>query len=248
MTKRTAVGGISVWRRIVDSIVDDINRGALAPGGRLPSAPEIAARFGVNRLTVLRALSHLENEGMVSVEHGRGTFVSRDLINYHFGDRKYFEENILGNQKKPSRKLISVEQAQASPPVRAALGLREGDRVVVVTILSEADGVPISYGPSYFPEELLPNIGIAFEKASHGGDTPFSTSAVLKKLGVNDYHRKSVRMRSRPPTTIEIERLKIPLTEQVLQTDVVNADAENRLISFGQTAYAASRVEFVFEV
>lgn len=247
MTKRTAAGGISVWRRIVDSIVEDINRGTLAPGGRLPSAPEIAARFGVNRLTVLRALSHLQSEGVLSMEHGRGTFVCRDLINYRFGDRKYFEENILENRKKPSRKLVSIEHADASPSVRAALGLTEGDRVVVVTILSEADGVPLSYGPSYFPEKLLPNIGEAFEKASHGGNTAFSTSAVLKKLGVNDYHRKSVRMRSRPPTIGEIERLNIPATEHVLQTDVVNVDAAHRLISFGQTAYATSRVEFVFE-
>lgn len=130
MTKRTAAGGISVWRRIVDSIVEDINRGILAPGGRLPSAPEIAARFGVNRLTVLRALSHLQSEGVLSMEHGRGTFVSRDLINYRFGDRKYFEENILENRKKPSRKLVSIEHADASPSVRAALGLSEGDRVV----------------------------------------------------------------------------------------------------------------------
>lgn len=245
MVKRT-VEGISMWRRIVDSIVDDINRGALAPGGRLPSAPAIAARFGVNRLTVLRALSHLESEGVVSMEQGRGTFVSRGPINYHFENRKYFEENILENRKKPSRRLISIEQAEPSPLVCAALGLRDGERVVVVTTLSEADGVPISYGPSYFPEKLLPNIGKAFEKAARGVDAILSTSAVLKKLGVRDYHRKSIRMRSRPPTTIEVERLKIPTTEHVLQTDVVNIDAEERLISFGQTAYAASRVEFVF--
>ncbi|WP_050384443.1 phosphonate metabolism transcriptional regulator PhnF [Bradyrhizobium pachyrhizi] len=245
MVKRT-VEGISMWRRIVDSIVDDINRGALAPGGRLPSAPAIATRFGVNRLTVLRALSHLENEGVVSMEQGRGTFVSHAPINYHFENRKYFEENILENRKKPSRKLISIEQADASAAVCAALGLRDRERVVVVTTLSEADGVPISYGPSYFPERLLPNIGRAFEKAARGADAVLSTSAVLKKLGVTDYHRKSVRMRSRPPTTIEVERLKIPTTEHVLQTDVINVDAEERLISFGQTAYAASRVEFVF--
>ncbi|WP_139481399.1 phosphonate metabolism transcriptional regulator PhnF [Bradyrhizobium ivorense] len=245
MVKRT-VEGISMWRRIVDSLVDDINRGALAPGGRLPSAPAIATRFGVNRLTVLRALSHLENEGIVSMEQGRGTFVSRGPINYHFENRKYFEENILENRKKPSRRLISIERADASPRVCAALGLRDGERVVVVTTLSEADGVPISYGPSYFPERLFPNIDKAFEKAARYGDAILSTSAVLKKLGVVDHHRKSVRMRSRLPTTIEIERLKIPTTEHVLQTDVINVDAGERLISFGQTAYAASRVEFVF--
>jgi DNA-binding transcriptional regulator YhcF (GntR family) len=48
--------------------------GEFAPGAKLPSHTELAAQFGVATLTVRHVLAHLEQEGLVSREHGRGTF------------------------------------------------------------------------------------------------------------------------------------------------------------------------------
>jgi DNA-binding NtrC family response regulator len=48
--------------------------GEFAPGTQLPSHTELAVRFGVATLTVRHVLAHLEEEGLVSREHGRGTF------------------------------------------------------------------------------------------------------------------------------------------------------------------------------
>ncbi|WP_024519925.1 GntR family transcriptional regulator [Bradyrhizobium sp. Tv2a-2] len=247
MAREDTAQGIQIWRRIVDTIIDEINRGVLLPGMRLPSAPDLATRFGVSRLTVLRALNHLSSEGLVSVEQGRGTFITGNVINYRFGTRSYFEENILENRRKPTRRLISTVIIPASAAVAAPLEAREGTFVLVVTIRSEADGVPISYGPSYFVFDDLGKLAAAFEKASKGGDTIFSTTAVLRRVGVTNYHRKWVRMRSRMPTIPEVEQLKIPTSEPVTQTDVVNVDSSGKPISLGQVVYATSRVEFVFE-
>ncbi|NTE66240.1 phosphonate metabolism transcriptional regulator PhnF [Agrobacterium tumefaciens] len=247
MVRKEAGQGIQIWRRIVDTIIDEINRGVLTVGTRLPPAPELADRFGVNRLTVLRALNHLSGEGLVSMEQGRGTFVRGNVINYRFGNRSYFEENILENHKKPTRRLIGIEEMDATLPIATALELAEGTPVLVVTIRSEADGLPICYGPSYFTFPDLPKLAAAFEKASKGGDTVFSTTAVLKKLGITDHHRKSIRMRTRMPTIAEVDQLGIPTGEPVTQTDVVNVDGEGKPVSLGQVVYATSRVEFVFE-
>jgi DNA-binding transcriptional regulator YhcF (GntR family) len=53
---------------------DGLLRGEFAPGAKLPSPTELAAQFGVAMLTVRHVLDHLEQEGLVSREHGRGTF------------------------------------------------------------------------------------------------------------------------------------------------------------------------------
>jgi DNA-binding transcriptional regulator YhcF (GntR family) len=53
---------------------DSLLSGDFAPGARLPSHTELAAQFGVATLTVRHVLAHLEQEGLVSREHGRGTF------------------------------------------------------------------------------------------------------------------------------------------------------------------------------
>jgi CheY-like chemotaxis protein len=61
-------------RRVYTVLRDGLLSGEFAPGARLPSHTELAAQFGVATLTVRHVLAHLEEEGLVSREHGRGTF------------------------------------------------------------------------------------------------------------------------------------------------------------------------------
>jgi DNA-binding transcriptional regulator YhcF (GntR family) len=53
-----------------------ISSGRLAPGERLPSVRDLAARAGVNVNTARAAYRRLEREGLVVSRHGLGTFVS----------------------------------------------------------------------------------------------------------------------------------------------------------------------------
>src|SRR3954453_12530308 len=47
----------------------------LAPGDKLPSQPELAARYGVARETVKRALETLRSERLIVSRQGSGAFV-----------------------------------------------------------------------------------------------------------------------------------------------------------------------------
>ena len=51
---------------------DGLLSGEFAPGTQLPSHTQLAVQFGVATLTVRHVLAHLEQEGLVSREHGRG--------------------------------------------------------------------------------------------------------------------------------------------------------------------------------
>ena len=62
-------------QRVYISIRDRISRGDLPPGTKLPSHTHLAAEFGVAPLTIRQVLARLDEEGLVSREHGRGTFV-----------------------------------------------------------------------------------------------------------------------------------------------------------------------------
>lgn len=62
--------------RITDSIVRRIESGTWREGDRLPSEEELAASQGVSVGTVQKALARLAHSGLISREHGRGTFVS----------------------------------------------------------------------------------------------------------------------------------------------------------------------------
>jgi CheY-like chemotaxis protein len=61
-------------RRVYTILREGLLSGEFAPGTQLPSHTQLALRFGVATLTVRHVLAHLEAEGLVSREHGRGTF------------------------------------------------------------------------------------------------------------------------------------------------------------------------------
>ncbi|MFJ8013831.1 PLP-dependent aminotransferase family protein [Streptomyces sp. NPDC096339] len=66
------------YKKLVDALASDIRTGRLAPGARLSTHRELAAREGIAVVTATRVYAELEAMGLVSREQGRGTFV-RDI-------------------------------------------------------------------------------------------------------------------------------------------------------------------------
>src|SRR5690349_1631321 len=64
---------------IARAVMDDIRRGRLTPGQRLPGSRPLAAQLGVHRNTVLAALAELEAQGWLVTAQARGTFVADQL-------------------------------------------------------------------------------------------------------------------------------------------------------------------------
>lgn len=67
-------------QRVVDSLRSKIRSGQWLPGTKMPSHTALAEEFGVAPLTVRHALSVLEQEGFISRQHGRGTFVQSPSV------------------------------------------------------------------------------------------------------------------------------------------------------------------------
>src|SRR5438105_9910757 len=61
--------------RVYTGLRDAILRGDYAPGARLPGYVELAGQFGVAAVTVRQVLARLEQEGLLTRQQGRGTFV-----------------------------------------------------------------------------------------------------------------------------------------------------------------------------
>ncbi|WP_209648130.1 GntR family transcriptional regulator [Kibdelosporangium banguiense] len=66
-----------MWQQVADDIAADVESGVLPSGSRLPSEQVLADDvYGVSRPTVRRAIAALVERGMLTVVHGRGTFVT----------------------------------------------------------------------------------------------------------------------------------------------------------------------------
>jgi DNA-binding GntR family transcriptional regulator len=64
-----------VYVQLADLVGEQIERGDLAPGTKLPSEIEMADAHGIARLTARRAVRLLAERGLVRTLPGKGTFV-----------------------------------------------------------------------------------------------------------------------------------------------------------------------------
>ncbi|OGV47649.1 MAG: hypothetical protein A2017_21815 [Lentisphaerae bacterium GWF2_44_16] len=66
-------------REIYNDIYRKISSGAYKPGDKIPTGNELCKKYGVSRITALRAMNDLEAKGLLKKTAGRGTFISGDI-------------------------------------------------------------------------------------------------------------------------------------------------------------------------
>src|SRR5580658_9073455 len=64
--------GVPIYRQLLDQVRAQIATGRLAPGEFLPSVRQVAAELTVNPMTVSKAYSLLERDGVVELVRGQG--------------------------------------------------------------------------------------------------------------------------------------------------------------------------------
>ncbi len=114
--------GVPVYRQLMDQVKFHVASGLLKPGDELPSTRSLSAELGVNPMTISKAYSFLEREGLVERRPGRPLVVggvSDDAIRM--------------------RKLEQLEESLA-PTVTVARQLGLEDDEVVETLRRMLDG------------------------------------------------------------------------------------------------------------
>lgn len=69
--------GVPIYRQIIDQVRRQIMAGQLGEGQQLDSVRELAGRIRVNPMTISKAYTLLEVEGLVERRRGVGLFVAR---------------------------------------------------------------------------------------------------------------------------------------------------------------------------
>lgn len=80
----------AIWRQITDFMRNDLAEDYYQPGQALPGESQLAEFYRTSRPTVRKAIAQLAAEGLLTVSHGRGTFVrprpDRRLITTEHGN------------------------------------------------------------------------------------------------------------------------------------------------------------------
>jgi GntR family transcriptional regulator len=158
MAELARAGGIPVYVRIRETLRDDITRGQLKRGERLPPEHELAEKFSVSRMTIRVSIEDLVNEGLLYRRHGVGTFVAFPHLQRDHTRLTSFFDKAEEEGVEVRAELLSLEVMAAKPLIAKALDLPGGSRVIRIKTLRFADDVPITVHEAYVPQKLFASI------------------------------------------------------------------------------------------
>jgi len=152
----TIAGGVSLYIRIRETLREQIKQGDLRPGQKLPSASELAAQFGVSRMTARQGISDLIDEGLLYRRRGIGTFVAQVHVERDHNRLNGFFDTTEAEGFDFEFRLLCREVVPANLMIAKALVLQEGELTIRIKTLRLAHGVPVTMHDEYVPYKLCP--------------------------------------------------------------------------------------------
>lgn len=232
--------GVMLWRCIADDYEQTILVGKYENGAKLPAESEIAARYGVNRHTVRRAMAELGERGLVYTERGSGTFVKTDKLNYRIGRQTRFSEIVAAAGHEAQGRLQGHRHEPASDEIAANLGLAPGASVVRLEILRAADRVPISVATTWLSADRFDDAAKIFRRVR-------SITRTLDHYGVHGYRRKWTRISAGFTDAVDAGRLRLSVHRPILVVESVDVTAEGEPVLMTRGRFAADRVALTVE-
>ncbi|MHA7304048.1 GntR family transcriptional regulator [Arthrobacter sp. TMN-49] len=126
-------------------------------GRQLPSERDMAAHFGVARMTLRHAVEALVEEELLERVVGVGTFVARTKLDVTLKLTSYSEE-MARRGMRPSARVLAFEQIRATARLARELALEEGQAVIRLRRLLLADDEPMSVDENFLPAWRVPGI------------------------------------------------------------------------------------------
>lgn len=209
---------------------------SLSVGDRLPPERELAARFGVSRVTLRQAVSSLAQAGCVIRRQGAGTFVADATISKRT-ELRSFSEEMVARGLHPSSRAATVRRQSAGASVGAQLGLSPADEVLQIRRIRLADGIPICLETTYLPCARFPGLE---EKPMEGS---------LYAMLANDYGLELAdAAQTIRATVVDADTaafLQIPVFSAALVVTRLGRDAQQRPVEYTISVYRGDRYEIL---
>jgi GntR family transcriptional regulator len=176
---------------IARSLREGILQGRHRPGDQLPAISELARRHRATAVTVRRALRALEEEGLLRVEHGVGTFVRDWAAQFDRLPLPSFSEAVRSMEESLETRLCGRRFGMVCPEAASALGASPDEPLDVLERLRLAGGIPIVLQSSYLRAELrevtrayTPERSLYELLSETTGRTPLSAEETLRAVSL----------------------------------------------------------------
>ncbi len=152
--------GRSKYRAVRDDLLQRISN--LQVGDRLASEQALCEEFGVSRITLRHAVDGLVNDGWLTREHGRGTFVTEPKAGVHYPER--FAEAVTGFYRQQTAaghvvttRVLRQELVPAAEAIAEILDIAPGESVIELVRLRYVNDQLHQHVVTHLPYERFPD-------------------------------------------------------------------------------------------
>lgn len=229
-------GNIPLYKRLKLAIEKAIQTQTFQSGSVLPGERVIATSLSLSRVTVRKALSLLEEEGLLSRRHGFKTEIG-SRVEKSLATLTSFSEDIRARGQVPGCIWISKQITRASSTEMMALGIAGDANVVRIKRIRTANSLPIAVETSVVPVRFLPSPHLVDQ----------SLYEALQARGFLP-ERAVQRMRSRPATADDATHLHCEAGAPLLVTERRCFLGDGQIVELCETRYKGDVFDFVFEL
>jgi GntR family transcriptional regulator len=219
------------YRRIADSLAEDILAGRLKAGDQIPSERVIAEEYGISRMTVRQALKHLADRGMVEARVGQGTFVGAPRLQQQLSTLTGFTEEMEKQGRSASSIVVEAAARAADAETAQALELPAGAMVWRIARVRLADGEPVALETTEVVASMVPGL---LERADFGRTSLYET--LRRHYGLRPAVAEQTLAATSADASVALP-LGIAVGAPVLSLTRLTRDAEGRAFEHVRSVY-----------
>ena len=159
---------VPLYRQLYHHLRQAIEDGEFEVGQKLPSERNLAADYGISRLTARRAFEILKQEGYVRAYQGKGCFVAHSASRIYDGTPvEGFNAATIRRGMTPTSRVLSCSVVPANGEVASHLHIEKSEKTVRIRRLRLSNDIPVALDTAYLPYPLCePLLDIDLEKQS----------------------------------------------------------------------------------
>jgi GntR family transcriptional regulator len=149
---------IPLYRRVEDTVLEEIASGNFKEGDLIPSEIELSKRYGVSQGTVRNAILNLTKRGILYRKQGKGTFVvfQRPSRKRHRNFR--FVPGLSNELQAVTMVFMGITVVKATGDLAAALEVKKNTNVIKLERMGEITPRQLLHSNSYLPKNLYPGL------------------------------------------------------------------------------------------
>lgn len=152
-----------LYKQVEEFILRKISNHEYLPGAKLPGTRQLAKKYGINRLTVNKAINNLAQAGVLSKKPSSGTYVNKRIKSKSNAiDLNFSNSGLMSIIKKQGvildTKVVNKDIFHGIPYFAHKLNLTEKENIFGIHRLRLIRNTPVALEYNYVPLKFFPDI------------------------------------------------------------------------------------------